>query len=469
MAPTPKVNDFVDFSDIDPLSQNHCIWHLPDKDRRCILPLNPENRSNAAALKHRIVHFTDTDVSLATLERYALLNCCRRWHYTRIEEVGIIQPLARRWQEELRHHQISSITRSPQHATSSIGPLQSSQVLPALPASITPRSESPVFPRYNLRSQGPVESQSSAPLAAESSSHTPEFRPHKVYPPQNVSSVLLKPLSLTDKKPGSIYLFSRTTSPGFIKIGYTSRRVQTRLAEWKRDCGYVPVLVGSFSDVPNVKRVETLIHFALYKLWRKEVWCSRCARQHVEWFDIATDEAVGTVRAWTEWMREAQPYDSNGMLSDFWRTEVQRLEALGQAVTAEALLDIYHADRKRTSAEANEDGPLSMGISTPAADSTVANALAAPGRAQFDKPSTPNTNTQRPPPKSRPIPTGTHVSLNNEHVNAIVKAIQALTLELARRSSTLDGEAVRPVSPSTSEPRSLVRHDTNPTTLTACA
>jgi len=464
----PKVKEFVDFLDIDPLSQNHCIWHLPDKGRRCFQPLNPENRSQAAALKHRIVQSTETDVSLATLERYALLNCCRRWHYTRIEEVGIIQPLALRWLEELRQHRISSITRSPQHATSSVGPLQSSQVLPALPASITPRSESPVFPRYNLRSRGPVESQSSAPLAAKSSSHTPEFRPHKVYPPQTVSSVLLKPLSLTDKKPGSIYLFSRATSPGFIKIGYTSRRVQTRLAEWKRDCGYIPVLVGSFSDVPNVKRVEALIHFALYKQWRKEVWCSRCARQHVEWFEIATDEAVGTVRAWTEWMGEAQPYDSNGMLSDFWRTEVQRLEARGQAVTAAVLLDIYHADKKRTSDGVNGDGPLSMGISTPGAGSTVANALAAPGRTQSDKPSTPNTNTQPPPPESRPIPTGTHVSLNHEHANAIVKAVQALTLELVRRSSTLDGKAVRPAPLPTSEPGSLVRHDTNPT-LTACA
>lgn len=205
MAPIPRVEDFVNFSEVDPSSQRHCIWHLPAKGRRCSLGLAPEDCSDAAALKRKIVQSVNTGVSLATLQAYALLNCCRQWHNSRLEEFGIVEPLARRWQEELERRQILPITPSQNRATG--GP---SRVSPTPQPSTPPLNGSPALPRYSLRSRSANDVQHGAPSAPTHELHGPEFRPHKVYPPQTVSSVLLRNLQYKDKNPGSIYLCSRS-------------------------------------------------------------------------------------------------------------------------------------------------------------------------------------------------------------------------------------------------------------------
>ena len=70
------------------------------------------------------------------------------------------------------------------------------------------------------------------------------------------------------KPSGLIYMYSIQGSFGLVKIGYTSRKVETRLAEWQKSCKSTPYLILSKTPeeqdhIPCVRRVEALIHAEL--------------------------------------------------------------------------------------------------------------------------------------------------------------------------------------------------------------
>jgi len=61
----------------------------------------------AIALHKTIIAISSEAVSLDLLQEYALCNCCRsgRARYRdRIQDIGLLIPLARRWQDEIRRH-----------------------------------------------------------------------------------------------------------------------------------------------------------------------------------------------------------------------------------------------------------------------------------------------------------------------------------------------------------------------------
>lgn len=469
MPRIPGVTDFVPFSEVDPLSENRCIYHLPDKGRRCLLKPISEDRSAADTLKRTILQYSNTEIPLASLQTYALLNCCRKWHQARLDEFNIVEPLARRWQEELRAKQILSVTRG-QYDKSGVPPPS-----PLVLGSVTPsQTEVSTLPRYNTRSSGATGATETAALAAPHDVHKSEFRPHKIWPPQTVSSILLGDIEGDDRKPGLLYLYTRAMSPGFVKIGFTRRSAKVRLDEWQRDCGYVPILVGSFSGIPNPKRVETLMHFECYKEWRKEVWCRRCAKQHMEWFEIATDKAVNIAGQWAEWMKEAKPYSCNGILDTFWRAEVQNLEACGETVTAAALLDIHKANKKAASTTAARLSTVSVTITATSVASVDTDPAATSSLEQVEETTTPTVQ----PPATGIVTTLTSTKLvaDRRHVKVIAEAVLALTeqqqaelaVELVRRTSTMDSNSVSRAPTLTFKPERLERQNTS-TALAACA
>ncbi|KAK5944910.1 hypothetical protein PMZ80_002112 [Knufia obscura] len=438
MPRVPSASDFFSFSDVDPLTWNRCIYHLPDKGRTCLWDLAPADQSAAVALQRTILQYTDPEISLSALRQYALMNCCRKWHQARLEDFDIVEALARRWQEELRARSTRPVTHS-QHQKPSIlpphGPVSHAESLHDV-------ASSTAAPRYNLRSQPTIEEQYTPSVAA----YNPQklvFKPHKAWPIQTVSSVLLSNLDDKDKKPGSLYLFTRAAARGFVKIGYTTRSVQTRLDEWQQDCGYEPFLVGSFSDSPNVKRVESLIHFELHKEWRRQVWCS-CDKQHIEWFETATDKAVTIAGQWAEWMRDARPYESNGMLSESWRVKIQGLEDRGGAVTAGALLDIFSAGDKQASVTTKQHNDTSPVMDVVPAKACVADDAMTSSPEQVGKVTA--RTLQRAVPHLESTPIGSAASVEGRCINGIVDALLALSekqqgnlgRELLRRSSTLE-------------------------------
>lgn len=128
-----------------------------------------------------------------------------------------------------------------------------------------------------------------------------------------VQKELTIPLDLDDQRSGYVYLYEVEGNKGFVKIGYTSRSIETRHKEWRFDCNrdpkvLYPVPSSSAMVVPNARRVETLCHAELNH--RKiRIYCRGCLKQHIEWFEVSPAEAIAVIQKWSKWMATC-PYQS---------------------------------------------------------------------------------------------------------------------------------------------------------------
>jgi hypothetical protein len=222
-------------------------------------------------------------------------------------------------------------------------------------ASTTPSESEPseAQKRYNLRPRAVSDSltqwsrQSRLSLSAE-------FHPH-INEPTSEDTVawrlcenLNERYYKRDFKTGSVYIYSRKSSPGYVKIGWTSKSVNVRLAEWS-ECGYTPIELFRVTEVPYAQRVETLTHYELIKEWRREQPCKGCWMKkqkqvrHQEWFEVSQERAIQVLGTWAEIFKKANPYELSGSLESKWRKVVNAMEVDGEAVTSERLLKHYEA------------------------------------------------------------------------------------------------------------------------------
>ena len=143
-----------------------------------------------------------------------------------------------------------------------------------------------------------------------------EFRPHVANPLSGDSVIgkIVEPLVNRDSEIGSLYIFSRESSPGYVKIGWTGQSVQRRLDDWA-NCGYTPNLLFSLLSVKNAQRVETLTQFELIKEWRRERRCKapHCLQSHQEWFEVSMERASATLQNRANFMNRADPYGADGV------------------------------------------------------------------------------------------------------------------------------------------------------------
>jgi hypothetical protein len=307
MAYNPGVSFFTPFHELDPSKENRCIFFTQTrKGERCKWPCQESDNRQAIALHETINAISSEAVSLDLLREYVLCNCCRSGnarHQDRIEDIGLLIPLARRWQDEIRSQ-----------------------------------------PRYDLRPREANISTNSTSTKPTSISQPPltEFRPHVAGPlhSHSVSRKILNPLEDRDFETGSLYIFNRASSPGHVKIGWTARSILRRLEDWS-ECGYTPNLLFSVRYVPHAQRVETLTHHELIKKWRRERECAGCGKSHQEWFEISEERAARVLGDWADFMKRAEPYDSEGWLKNWWREVVEMMDENEEVITAKKLLERY--------------------------------------------------------------------------------------------------------------------------------
>lgn len=336
MAPIPEVSDFQSFEQLASPSaseESNCIWYLTHLGRRCNNIVNKADRTKALVLGATIQRNSSHEISLEQLKEYARLKCCNQArHRLLLTDYELQEPLARRWLKELSE----SEPRPSEVPSTPDSPLGSDTVHePATQGQPVPR-----IIQTRLRSQQSSQAELLTQRTDFADSNSSPFRPRIVPQNQSVFSKLrdpLRPRSAT----GTIYLFTRTSSPGFVKIGYSKWPAQCRLRDWEKTCGYKPILLASFDDVPHMQKVEQLIHFELADAWRVEKRCAKCPRRHQEWFEIDTRDAIKVAEQWVEWMKKAKPYDEDKYLTDDWIYQLRRLEADGIPVTAESLLDAH--------------------------------------------------------------------------------------------------------------------------------
>ena len=133
---------------------------------------------------------------------------------------------------------------------------------------------------------------------------------------------IMKPISGRDTKSGYVYIFTRPDLPGLVKIGVTTHTVEARLRDIRRDCRFPLMVVDDPRQriVPNVFRVEGLVHRELALLRKKERRCQGCGVGHEEWFEVGKEEALLKLECWRKWI-EKKPYKENSLtLKSKWKT-----------------------------------------------------------------------------------------------------------------------------------------------------
>jgi hypothetical protein len=104
----------------------------------------------------------------------------------------------------------------------------------------------------------------------------------------------------------------------FLKIG-RAVNVHQRLIQWKKQCEYEISLLRSYPynstgraqarQVPNVVKVERLIHLHLEMLGQRVSKRCRCGTEHKEWFEVDASargvrDVDEIVRRWTRWSED---------------------------------------------------------------------------------------------------------------------------------------------------------------------
>lgn len=101
----------------------------------------------------------------------------------------------------------------------------------------------------------------------------------------------------------------------FLKIG-RAVNVHQRLVQWKKQCEYEISLLRSYphersvpAPVPNVVKVERLIHLHLEMQGQRVKKECRCGTEHKEWFEVeanarAVREVDEIVRGWVRWSEQ---------------------------------------------------------------------------------------------------------------------------------------------------------------------
>lgn len=231
--------------------------------------------------------------------------------------------------------------------------------LPRVSSTITPSTTpsesepSEAQERYNLRPRAVNDSLTQWSAHARLSLSA-EFHPH-INEPTSEDTVawrFCEDLNQRDYKrdfkTGSVYIYSRRSSPGYVKIGWTSKSVDVRLAEWS-ECGYTPIELFRVTGVPYAQRVETLTHHELIKEWRREQPCQGCRMKkqkqirHQEWFEVSHERAIEVLSRWAELFQKANPYELSGSLKSEWVKVMDVMKVDGEAITSKRLLEHYKA------------------------------------------------------------------------------------------------------------------------------
>jgi hypothetical protein len=398
----PDASWFIPFHEHDPSTNDRCIY-FTQNETRCLWLCQKRDNNRAIELYESISGLPAEAIGIELIKDYILCNCCRSGraqHRDRIEDVGLWTPLAERWLAEIRRHATEQSRR-----TVAVSPLEESAILPdavTIPATptpshattvyTTPTASSPYFQPstptsssinttpptsvasssayQNTSPKTPTTSAEITPLPSEGQPHydlrprytnistnaisvqpmtisqppRSEFRAHiaEPGPTDSVSSKIRDILVDRDFETGSLYIFDRDSSPGYVKIGWTARSVECRLESWSK-CEYTPNLLFSVNLVPHAQRAETLTHYELIKEWRRERQCQakHCGKSHQEWFEVSKERAKEVLCDWAKFMEIAEPYDSRGVLKARWKNLIKRTVKSGETVTAKKLLEHY--------------------------------------------------------------------------------------------------------------------------------
>ena len=192
---------------------------------------------------------------------------------------------------------------------------------------------------------------------SRSSNTQPELqRLNEAEPPSAITNsifkIMMKPVDYENRwKKGSIYVCSIRGRPGYVKIGYTSGKVNARLRQIFK-C--LPRLY--FENVPHESHYQISYHERTEQLIFADLWNERqrmtgCTckikppktKEHKEFFEIEEAKAHSCVKKWRDWM-DSTPYDQHGKLHDKWANRIRYFTA--NQANMEALNAVHNTDKR---------------------------------------------------------------------------------------------------------------------------
>ena len=139
-----------------------------------------------------------------------------------------------------------------------------------------------------------------------------------------------KPLTTLERKTGYLYVYWNRANFGVYKIGYSCVDVKLRLRRWQTQCKHTAQgLYWTPVEVPNVRRLERLVHAELKDYRVEEKCCRGCKKSHKEWFNVDLKLIVKCIKFWTAWVRKEQ-YEGVG---SEWRLKEDARNELPQLCT----------------------------------------------------------------------------------------------------------------------------------------
>ncbi len=137
----------------------------------------------------------------------------------------------------------------------------------------------------------------------------------------SVLSILHRPLTTMAKKSGRVYIFTRPDDAALVKVGFTTRSGEVRVAAWGKDCCYAAKLEYVTDMMPHAWLVERVFQEQLKQYRRKErrcKWKASCSKQHIEWYEIGVKEARRVIEIWAGWIQKYRPWASDDVLTPTW-------------------------------------------------------------------------------------------------------------------------------------------------------
>jgi hypothetical protein len=308
----------------DCVSSSTCISPAPSRGfQRCRNPINAYDRGTASRLRHNILSSVTTShpsLKDAELREYARLSCCVRWHRAQVVDEYVMTELVSRWRCELlgRHSQRTVATRS-----------STASPMPTIHADDVPR-------RLTANRIREIEYRPEQARPAP-----PRFADFEAQDTNSMLDVLSLPLTDSDRRERSLYCASRTSDPGYFKIGCSIKHSLLRRIEIFQSCsGSRSTVRMNFSITTiNARRAKILLYKELQQHRREEQHCQGpdCYRKHTAWFEKNLNEIKRTIARWANWMQHAQPYDEQGRLRIPWLRYCETLEREGAPITSESL------------------------------------------------------------------------------------------------------------------------------------
>ncbi len=304
---------------------------LTKKGSRCKCSISKSNWKNVHAILYRLVGFDpcyETGVYAKKLKLLACLILCQRNHQDRAID------LAEAWE--------SSLSGSVQGINESKLPdrdLRSHTSTVEVKQELRVKQISGTVDDLELSTKRPVDIEFSPQRNRGIETIIRSLVPYdakiknKIDTVSLIKGVMMKDLSPRDiAKDGFIYIYWFPVNFGHIKIGVTTRSIELRLREWKKQCGHEPELVYPKSPedrqrIPHVFRVEAIVQAELREFRRRELKCKTCYRAHKEWFEKSTPAAIKAVKMWSAWMR-TEPYEPSGRLKDEHKQDLRNLRMI---------------------------------------------------------------------------------------------------------------------------------------------